>query len=216
MLKFVSEVSPHIKPSGGKQRLAIYVCDCGKEEVKYVSNVNVGRVKNCSICSRALAGKARGTHNNTNHPLYRKWCDMKNRCYNSKVDRFKNYGGNGIKVCDEWKNSFQKFYDWSIENGWKEGLTIERKNIKLDYSPENCTYIPYKEQDYNKSTTKWVEYNGENVCLAKLCKDLGLTEKDYHAIWIRLNKGKSLQEAIRMTKELKEKKRLNQHTRTTN
>lgn len=77
-------------------------------------------------------------HGKKNTRLYRIWLQMKNRCFNIRTNRYKDYGGRGITVCDEWKNDFTKFYDWSILNGYQENLTIDRINNDGNYEPSNC------------------------------------------------------------------------------
>jgi hypothetical protein len=81
-------------------------------------------------------------HGLTNHILYKKWDSMKQRCYNKKNDFYHRYGGRGIKMCDEWLNNFKSFYDWSMENGWRKDLTIDRIDSNKNYEPSNCRYIP--------------------------------------------------------------------------
>lgn len=134
----------------------------------------------------------KSNHGKSKHPLYRKWHDMKKRCYNKNVDRYKSYGGVGIKVCDEWKNSFISFYDWSISNGWKPGLTIERIDISKDYSPSNCKYISMKEQAYNKKNTYYVIINNKKFCLSKLLLDNNLSYK-YKVVWLGLKQGRTIE-----------------------
>ena len=138
----------------------------------------------------------REKHGLTKHPLYRKWQDMKKRCYNPNVQRYKSYGAQGIRVCDEWKYSFTSFYNWSIENGWKEGLTIERLDIYGNYSPQNCKYITYSEQSYNNKTTVWVVYRGETKCLAEVCNNLNLSKSQYKNIWRHIKNGKEFEKVL--------------------
>lgn len=84
------------------------------------------------------------------HPLYSRWKCMKSRCY-SKTDKdYHNYGGRGITMCDEWRYDFWAFVDWAMENGYREGLTIDRKENDKGYSPENCHWITRYEQNQNK------------------------------------------------------------------
>ena len=70
---------------------------------------------------------------------------MIHRCYNENNPFYKNYGGRGITVCDEWKKSLQSFYDWAINNGWIKGLSIDRKDNNNNYCPENCHWITVSE-----------------------------------------------------------------------
>lgn len=79
---------------------------------------------------------------------------MKARCYNKCTGKdYVNYGGRGIRVCDEWKNSFESFYNWALESGYEDGLTIERVNVNLGYDPSNCTFIPMEQQPINRRNT---------------------------------------------------------------
>jgi hypothetical protein len=73
---------------------------------------------------------------------------MKQRCYNEKNKRYKNYGDRGIEVCDEWMNP-KTFIEWCLDNGWKKGLTIDRRDNDGDYVPENCRFVTHKENSLN-------------------------------------------------------------------
>ena len=127
-LEFLGFTEPKIRTNGAKRIMGFFRCECGNEKIYDYSVVKNSHTKQCFKCSRVSAAEKMKKHNLIKHPLYRKWQDMKKRCYNPKVDRYKNYGALGIKVCEDWKTDFMSFYNWSIENGWKEGLTIERKN----------------------------------------------------------------------------------------
>lgn len=77
----------------------------------------------------------------TKHPLYNRWRDMKQRCYNPNHNDYKNYGGRGISVCYSWYFSFDYYVHWCLTNGWKKGLEIDRENNDKEYSPLNCRMV---------------------------------------------------------------------------
>ena len=120
--------------------------------------------------------------------LYRIWNGMKNRCYNNNSTNYKNYGGRGIKVCDEWKNSFVTFYYWSVSNGYQCNLTLDRINVEGPYCPENCRWSDVDTQCYNKRNTIKISLNGEEKNIMELSKDTGIDKK---IIRKRIKKGVS-------------------------
>lgn len=86
-------------------------------------------------------------HGLTTHPCYRRWTSMKNRCYNVNSDDYINYGARGITVCDEWVNDIVAFCKWCDDNGYKDGLHIDRIDNNKSYSPDNCHFITQKENN---------------------------------------------------------------------
>lgn len=103
---------------------------------------------------------------------------MLGRCNNSNDKFYKDYGGRGITVCKEWcrKNGFSSFYNWAIENGYEEGLTIERKDVNGNYCPQNCTWISLEEQQRNKRNNVVFEKDGKKYLETDLAKELGVRE----------------------------------------
>ena len=94
-------------------------------------------------------------HGESHAHLHNIWCGMNDRCNPANVAS-KNYGDRGISVCEEWRD-YTKFAEWARNNGYKEGLSIERKDVNGDYCPENCTWIELEKQARNRRTTRFVE-----------------------------------------------------------
>lgn len=109
------------------------LCECGEYTYVVRSKLLNGNTKSCGCLSK----KAQGL---SNHKLYSVWANMKDRCNNENNHAYHNYGGKGIRVCDEWKK-FLPFYNWAIHSKYEEGLTIERIDSDKDYCPSNCEWI---------------------------------------------------------------------------
>ena len=118
---------------------------------------------------------------------------MKKRCYNKNVDRYDSYGGRGISVCSEWKNSFKSYYDWCILNGWSKGLSVDRVNVDGNYEPENCRLVKQVEQGWNKRNTIYLIIEGEKYSMPRLFNLLNLSLNQYKLAWHHLKKGKTHQ-----------------------
>ena len=110
---------------------------------------------------------------------------MKRRTGDECDKEYKYYGGRGIKICDEWENDFKAFYDWSINNGYSENLTIERINVNKNYSPDNCRWATRKEQANNRRTNRNISYNGETHNIRQWAEKLGI---NYNTLSSRINK----------------------------
>ena len=107
--------------------------------------------------------------------LYSRYTDMKTRCFNPHYKRYADYGGRGVTVCDEWRNSFTRFRDWAVSNGYEDGLSLERIDVNGDYCPENCTWITMAEQAKNKRNSVKVRYHDTLLSLRELAELLGLS-----------------------------------------
>ena len=123
--------------------------------------------------------------------LYGIWCSMKSRCENKNREKYKDYGARGINVCDEWKDA-EKFCKWSLENGYKEGLQIDRIDVNGNYEPSNCRWVTPKVNSRNRRNTVFLTINGETKCVAEWCESIKISQ--YTIYWWIRKKGKEYAE----------------------
>lgn len=133
-------------------------CDCGKTRSLQTAQLTSGKVTSCG-CQNPRSKKHSIIKNHRR--LYSVYSSMIARCHNPKSISYKYYGGKGITVCDEWKNSFENFSKWSELNGYNDTLSIDRIDNSKGYCPSNCRWIPLSEQSNNKTTTVQYTHNGE-------------------------------------------------------
>lgn len=141
-------------------------CDCGNTFKALLYDI-IGKkqiVISCGSCGR----KTNPTLYNDNARLSNIYSGMLMRCYHKNNKDYKYYGGKGIKVCDEWKNSKQNFINWALNNNYKFNLTIDRIDNNGNYEPSNCRWVDMKTQQNNRTNNKKFYYNGEYLTLSEI------------------------------------------------
>lgn len=151
-------------------------CDCGSEKEVLVSNLKSGISKSCGCLKREKHLEHFTKHGMSivgkRHPLYVKWMEMRKRCNTPTCEKYKYYGARGITVCPRW-DSFQSFYD-DMFPSWRKGLTLGRKETNGPYSPENCRWETWKQQQNNKRNNRIISWNGEEKTISQWSDKTGV------------------------------------------
>ena len=184
-------------------------CDCGNETITTHYNLKNGHTMSCG-CLRKGKEFSKYKHGLYRHKLYNVYHSMKQRCLNAKDYRYKDYGGRNITICDEWldEDGFVNFSNWAFENGYADGLSIDRIDNNGNYCPDNCRWTDNTVQLNNTRHNKWVTYNGESHTYAEWERILnnGVKQTD---ISVRINKlGWSVEKALLTPIQAKEKPEL--------
>lgn len=149
-------------------------CDCGNAKSVDAGSLRSGRSNGCIKCHPALGN--RRTHGQKRTRIYTIWNRMKGRCENPADAAFPRYGGRGITVCEDWRRSFETFRDWALANGYEAHLTIDRRDNNLGYTPANCWWATYAQQNRNSRRNRPVIYKGRSVLVCDLAIEVGLPQ----------------------------------------
>lgn len=131
------------------------------------------------------------------HILQQKLCDMKRRCYNPEEKFYKDYGGRGIKICDEWmdkKEGHSNFQKWAVENGWEEGRSIDRIDVNGNYEPSNCRWATPEEQANNRRNNNYITINGVTKTTSEWARQIGISQNAFTG---RINSGWTGEELLK-------------------
>ena len=170
-------------------------CDCGNDRIVRAADLKSGNTTSCGCTKRAILEVNRiskVTHGKTDSHVYRIWQAMKRRCYRKAEKSYPDYGGRGIAVCAEWKDSFEKFY---ADMGDPPTLqhTLDRRNGDGPYSKDNCKWATRVEQMQHTRRSTIFQYNGEALTVAEIARRVDIPES---TIAGRIKRGKTLDQAV--------------------
>lgn len=174
-------------------------CDCGNECIVLAQNLKKGHTISCGCYRKEIIPKQKFIHGYRHTRIYAVYGKIKDRCNNPNNPRFKDYGGRGIKMCEEWLNNPKAFCDWAYANGYREDApygecTIDRIDNFKGYSPENCRIVSLIVQANNQRGNRLISHNGETKTLTEWARTLNITttKARYHLV----EKGRSIQYLI--------------------
>lgn len=176
-------------------------CDCGNMTSVSSQYLLSGDTTSCGCFRIERIIDINKTHNKSRTRLYSIWHGIKQRCYNANAKNYGNYGGRGIHMCDEWKNNFESFYTWSIENGFDNGAnryecSIDRINVDGNYAPDNCRWTDAATQNNNSRNNRVFEYDGEIHTMAEWAR---IYNVKYETLRSRINRGMPFEAAIKQS-----------------
>jgi hypothetical protein len=193
-------VTEHGGSDASGRSLWLCLCDCGKTKTAQASSLRKGNTRSCGCLGREVqiangqkSGRAQmhSLSKSENPREYSSWESMIERCYSPKAQGFHRYGGRGIAVCEEWRNSFAQFF---ADMGKRpEGASIERMDTNGHYCPENCKWATRTEQANNRRNNHLVTANGTTQTLARWAAQTGIK---WHTIYTRLQRGWSGERAV--------------------
>lgn len=146
----------------------LFQCDCGKTTISKQARVKRGMTKSCGCLHFSNNGLSKTKLKNN-------WSGMINRCHSPNVRNYKDYGGRGIYVCDEWRYDFLVFYDWAITNGWHPDLQLDRIDNDGPYAPWNCRYVTHEENANNTRRTPKYDVFGESLTKTQIGRKYGVS-----------------------------------------
>lgn len=158
-------------------KLWLCICECGKEKHIAGTHLTNKKIRSCGCLLQETTIKRnkveKRKHGKRNTRIYHTWRSMKDRCLNKNNDAYPRYGGRGIKICEEWLE-FIPFYEWAMANGYRDDLTLDRKDNDGDYEPSNCRWVTMKLQANNRRSNKKITYNNETKTIAEWADYLDL------------------------------------------
>jgi hypothetical protein len=181
-LEYLGEAGKQLQKNGEQKRLLNMRCFCGVIFSPRLNDLRSGKSNSCGCTKAEATRKTHTTHGMSDTKLFSVWNGIKSRCSNKKNKSYKDYGERGITMCDEWKNNFKLFYDWAVNNDYKDGLTIDRRDNDGNYEPSNCRWTTMGVQAMNTRilrATNTTGYRGVKFIKSRnaFCSVIGVNNK---------------------------------------
>lgn len=182
--KYIGEVINDCEIIGYRNSTKQFLLQCTKCGAMLVRSRATVTLHKCK-CECQYTRNTRHTDGFCGTKLKSIYMNMIDRCYNENNHAYKDYGARGIGVCGSWTADFRDFYEWAIENGYKEGLTLDRINNDGWYAPQNCRWVDRKTQANNRRSNHIVIVFGEPHTIAEAAEMLGIK---YQTLYARIKR----------------------------
>lgn len=175
-----------------KVRMWLCRCECGKEVVRSTGALRTGNTKSCGCWKSEATSATFKKHGASGTPEYTAWCLIKYRCHDERSPDYANYGGRGIVVAPEWRDSFERFIA-DVGPRPAKGMSLDRIDVNRGYEPGNVQWLSQKGQCRNKRTNRMITHNGETLPVSEWAERIGV---DPRLVWKRLNRGISIDKVL--------------------
>lgn len=176
-----------IKRAGSLRGVSCWLCkcSCGRERIVTRAHLKQGGTKSCGCYKREKLiengqrsgiGERSRKHGDFGTKLYSIWAGVKRRCQNPNTKHYSDYGGRGIRLCDDWQD-YINFKKWALASGYADGMSIERIDVNSGYCPENCKWIPRRDQALNRRSSIRLEYGNRSFTVKEAAEALGMKER---------------------------------------
>lgn len=172
------------------------ICDCGNRVKKKGNLLRAGETKSCGCLIKDILLERQLKHGKSRSKIYSIWTAIKQRCHNPNYERFEDYGGRGIEVCERWRESFENFLA-DMGSTHKDGLSLERKDVNKGYNPDNCIWITLEEQAKNTRRTVVLDTPWGKMSVKEASEKSGIP---YQTLIARKNKNYSMEELFKLPK----------------
>lgn len=179
-----------------KSKYVVCSCSCGNNTIVTYHSLCIGTAKSCGCYAKSR----NVTHGLTKRRVRSIWRNMIYRCCREENKDYEHYGGRGIKVCDEWMNLLTFVEDMGIPD---DSMTLDRIDNNGDYCKDNCRWITNTEQQWNKSSNRILDVDGDSKCVSEWCHILSLNQE---LVRSRLKYGWTPKEALGLIKRINKKR----------
>ena len=182
--------------SKGKRTMWKCLCDCGNTKVVGAGNLKNGHTTSCGCVWHEVVPEVNRSintrHGMSQTKLHKAWANMRYRCFNPRCKCYDNYGGRGITICDKW-NEFEPFMEWALNNGFADGMSLDRIDVNGNYEPSNCRWVSWEVQENNKRNSSYLTLNGQTYTISEWARITGLKDS---TIRERIKRGWTVEDAL--------------------